>query len=98
MSDCLLAINSTASIQDIPSAVSIGLPAAEFRLGDSNETEVPLRFRLDICAGINTGNLPICKWLMTKYPEIVNCYKKCVDSDPFEPIIFEGALNVDSEK
>ena len=98
VSACLLAINQTASNWAIPLAVIDGLPAAEFRLKDINETKVPSRFHLDSCASMHTGNLLVHQWLMTKYPEIVHCYEQFEDSNPFEPIMLEGALNVDSEK
>ena len=98
MSDHLLEINCTASIQAIPLAVSNGSPAAEFQLRDSNEIKVTCRFNLDSCAIMDTGNLLLHQWLMTKYPEIVHCYEQFEDSNPFEPIMLEGALNVDSEK
>ena len=35
---------------------------------------------------------------MIKYPEIVHNYEFFYDSNPFEPIMLEGALNVNSEK
>ena len=82
----------------MPLAVSNGLPAVEFLLGYSNYTKVPCRFHLDSCASMNTGNLLVNEWLMTKYPEIVHRYEKFDDSNPFKPIMLEGALKVDSAK
>ena len=37
-------------------------------------------------------------WLMTKYPEIFCRYKQFYYSNQFEPIMLEGALNLESEK
>ena len=33
-----------------------------------------------------------------KYVEVVHCYGQFYDSNPFEPIIIEVALNVESAK
>ena len=94
----LLEISITASIRAMPLAVINGLPAAEFRLGDSNKTEVPCRFHLDSCSSMNTGNRLVRQWLMTKYPDTDHRYEQFDNSNLFEPIISEGELNVDSAK
>ena len=47
---------------------------------------------------MNTGNLLVNQWLMTKYPEIVHSYEQFDDSNPFETIMLEGALNVELAK
>ena len=98
VSAVLLEINRTASIRAMPLAVINGLPAAEFRLGDSNKTEVPCRFHLDSCSSMNTGNRLVRQWLMTKYPDTDHRYEQFDNSNLFEPIISEGELNVDSAK
>ena len=94
----LLEINITASIRAMPLAVSNGLPAAEFWLGYSNETEVLWRFHIDSCASMHTGNLFVNQWLMKKYLEIFHRHGKFDDSNTFEPIMLEIELIVDSEK
>ena len=68
MSARLLAINRTASIQAMPLAVINGLPAAEFRIEDSNETKIPCRFHIDSCASMNTGKLLDHQCLIDKIP------------------------------
>ena len=79
-------------------AVINGLPAAEFWIGDSNDTKVPFKFHLDSCASMNTGKSLVHQWLMTKHPDIIYFYEKFDASNPFEPIMLEGELNMDSEK
>ena len=79
----------------MPLAVSNGLDAAEFWLGDISKTKLPCRFHMNSCRIINTVNLLSHQWLMTKYPDIVHHHEKFVDSNPFEPIRLEGALNMD---
>ena len=90
-----LAINNTAIIRATPLEVSNGLPATYFWLGDRNETTVTCRFHLGSCASLNTGNLFFHQWLMKKYPENVHRYDQLDDSNPFEPIMLEGELNVE---
>ena len=41
---------------------------------------------MDTYAAMNTGNLTVHKWLMTKYPELVAEYIQVNDSRPFEPL------------
>ena len=47
---------------------------------------------------MNTGNLLIHQLLITKYLEIVHHYEQFDDINPFEPIMLEGALHVESAK
>ena len=79
-------------------AVSNGLPDAKFRLLDSNDNKVLCRFHLYSCAIINSGNLLVHQWLMKKYPEIVHSYEQLDNSNPFEPIMLKGSLNMESAK
>ena len=94
----LLAINPTSSIRDIPLAISNGLPAAEFILRDRNATVLPCRFHLYSCASMNTINLLVHQCLIKKHPDIIHRHEQFDGSNPFEPIMLEGALNVESEK
>ena len=79
----------------MPSDVINGLPVEGFQCRDRNETAVPCRFPLDSCISMNTGNLLVNQWLMTKYPEIVHRNEQLDDRNPFEPIMIEGELNME---
>ena len=53
---------------------------------------------MDTCSSMNTGNLLVYQWLMTKYRDIFHRYEQFDDNNPFEPIMLEDTLNVDSAK
>ena len=55
-----------------PISVSYDLLAAKICLGDSDSHESPCRFPLDSCASMNTGNILVNKWFVTKYPDTVD--------------------------
>ena len=69
--------------------------APEFRLVDCDANEVPCRFELDRCNSMNTVNILVHQWLVTKYPAIFDSYEQFDDTKPFRKIILAGALDND---
>ena len=49
---------------------------------------------LDLCVGLNIGNLDIHKWVITTYPYIVKNYIQFDDKDKFELLGLNCAVNV----
>ena len=74
------------------------LPAIVFRLGTCDESEVPVTFNLDTCAGMNVGNLLVHQYLITKFPDCVHSYEEYNDENPFNPIALEGVTADTSDK
>jgi hypothetical protein len=72
------------------------LPAVVMRLGKCDKSEVPVAFNIDTCAGMNTGNLDIHKYVITNFPECVHSYEEYNDENPFTPISLEG-VTTDTE-
>ena len=50
------------------------LPAFAIQFGISDEKEMSFNVYLDLCAGLNIGNLDVHKWVITTYPYIVKNY------------------------
>ena len=75
--------------------MSDGLPAAKLSLGGCDSHRLPCRFHLDSCSSINTGNLLVHQWLVTKYPDIADSYEQFDDANPFRPNILARALDND---
>ena len=44
---------------------------------------------------MNTGNILVRQWLVTKYPKIVDSYEQFDDANPFRTIVLVGALDTD---
>ena len=74
----------------MPIECDSNLPAVVMRLGKSDDSEVPVTFNIDTCAGMNTGNLDIHKYVVTNFPECVHSYEEYNDENPFTPISLEG--------
>ena len=70
----------------MPLDVDNGLPGIELWLGRDAASEVGLLMHLDSCAAMNTGNLSVHQWLMTKHPHLVVEYIKYGDAHPFDPL------------
>ena len=72
------------------------------RLGTNDVNEIQVRFNLDSCAGMNTGNKLIHQYIVTHFPQIVKSYEEYNGSNPFSPILLEGVTtsgdNTDFEK
>ena len=60
------------------------------RLGTNDVNEIQVRFNLDSCAGMNTGNKLIHQYIVTHFPQIVKSYEEYNGSNPFSPILLEG--------
>ncbi len=79
-----------ATTRPMPIECDSNLPAVVMRLGKCNDSEVPVTFNIDTCAGMNTGNLDIHKYVFTNFPECVHSYEEYNDDNPFTPISLEG--------
>ena len=81
--------------RDITLRVRDGLPAAELRLVDCDAHKVPCIFYLDSYASMNSDNLLVHQWLVTKYPDIVDPYEQFDDANPFRTIVLSGNIDTD---
>ena len=81
----VLSTAPATALRQIPLAVDNKLPAIELRFGTNDDNEIQFLCHLDSCAGMNTGNLPLHQWLITKHPEIVKEYEECNNANPFHP-------------
>ena len=88
------------SLRHMPLDLDNGLPAMLLQLSgpkhDGSPCKVNFLAHLDSCAAMNTGNLLVHQWLITKYPEIVVSYEEHDDANPFCPITLECAVDVSS--
>ena len=91
----LLISENAPNQRDMTLSVSDGLPASKLRLDDCDVHKVPCRFHLDSYDIMNTGNLLVHQWLVTKYPKIVDSYENVYDANPFRPTLFPGTLDTD---
>ena len=96
---CLWAYSANIFISDtvsnmppMPLDVDNGLPGIELWFGMSPTNELSFIFHMDTCAAMNTGNLTVHKWLMTKHPHLVAKYIQFDDSRPFEPFKLHCAV------
>jgi hypothetical protein len=93
----LLQHDSTNLSRPMPLDLDNGLPGIVLRF-DSKPTE-PTENKppawlchLDSCAGMNTGNLAIHQYIITKHPSIVAEYIQFDDANPFDPIRLKCAV------
>ena len=65
-------VNATAAITP-PMLLDVdnGLPGIELWFGTQADHEVGFICHMDTCAAMNTGNLLVHKWLMTRHPHLV---------------------------
>lgn len=89
---CKLAkvLTTKLSLREMPLNFDSNLPAMSMRLGSTDENEVQVRFNLDTCAGMTTGNKKLHQYIITNFPEIVHSYEEYNGSNPFSPIVLEG--------
>ena len=71
LSGTILNVVSSPTIQNMPLTLDNNLPAAVFRFGATNNTEIPFSCHLDSCAAMNTGSLLLHMYIITTYPSIV---------------------------
>ena len=50
---------------------------------------------METCAAMNTGNLLVYQWIMTKCPYIVCNYEQYDDENPFDPLSLSCAVTMD---
>ena len=50
---------------------------------------------MDTCAAMNTGNLLVHQWIMTKHPYIVCSYEQYNNENPFDPLSLSCAVTMD---
>lgn len=86
----LQATGKPTIIREMPIECDSNLPAIVIRLGKDDNSEVPVTFNLDSCAGMSTGNLTIHHYAMTMFPDCVYSYEEYNDANPFTPISLEG--------
>jgi len=84
--------DTTNSTPPMPLDVDNGLPGIELWFGTCQKDELCFICHMDTCAAMNTGNLTVHKWLMTKYPHLVAEYIQFDDSRPFEPLKLHCAV------
>ena len=96
---CLMVYSADIFISDtatntppMPLDVDNGLPGIELWFGTSPANEISFICHMDTCAAMNTGNLTVHQWLMTKYPHLVAEYIQYDDSSPFEPLKLHCAV------
>jgi len=77
----------------MPLDVDNGLPGIELWFGTESSSEVSFICHMDTCAAMNTGNLLVHQWLMSKFPHIVAEYIQYDDVKPFEPLQLHCAVN-----
>ena len=94
VSGSLLNTNGQSELRHMPLSLDNGLPAAVLRFGTNDANEIPFSCHLDSCAAMNTGNLLLHKWIITKYPKIVHSYEEYCDNNPFQPIALDCAVPV----
>ena len=76
----------------MPLSLDNGLPSVTLRFGTSDNDEILFSCHLDTCAAMNTGNMLLHMWLMTKFPQIVVSFERCNDPTPFQPISLDCAI------
>ena len=82
-------------IRPMPLDLDNGLPGVVIRFATPSniESTAPAFLcHLDSCAGMNTGNLTIHQYIITKHPSIVAEYIQFDDNNPFDPIRLECAV------
>ena len=83
----LLSITQSNTIHPMPLLVDNGLPSISLRFGTSDDNEINFRCHLDLCAGMNTGNMLLHMWLITEYPhDAVVSFEKSYDRNAFVPL------------
>ena len=76
----------------MPLAVDNNLPSISLRFGTNDDDEINFRYHLDSCAAMNTGNMLLHMWLMTKYPQAVVSFERCDDPNAFVPLALDTAI------
>ena len=84
--------DTSSTTPPMPLDVDNGLPGIELWFGTSTKNEISFICHMDTCAAMNTGNLTVHKWLMSKYPHLVAEYIQFDDSRPFEPLKLHCAV------
>lgn len=79
-------------IRQMPLDLDNGLPGVLLRIGSDNTTDTSFLCHIDSCAAMNTGNLLLHQYIITNYPHTVAEYTQYDDSEPFEPIRLECAV------
>ena len=81
----------------MPLELDNGLPGILLRLGQNTQSDTCFLCHVDSCAAMNTGNLLLHQYIITKHPEIVAEYIQYDDVEPFDPIQLQCAVD-DSNK
>jgi len=79
----------------MPLDLDNGLPAIEFRFGSRIDDEICFLCHIDTCAAMNTGNLLVHQWIITKHPYIVSSYEQFDDENQFDPLSLSCAVTMD---
>ena len=88
----ILNIGQSNIQRPMPLSIDNNLPAAVFRFGSTSENEIPFPCHVDSCAAMNTANLLLYMWIITKYPAIVDSYKQFDDAYGFCPLGLDTAV------
>ena len=79
--------------RQMPLDIDNGLPGILLRLGTDNQSDTCFLCHIDSCAAMNTGNLLLHQFIITTHPSIVAEYIQYDDSEPFDPIQLQCAVN-----
>ena len=79
--------------RQMPLDIDNGLPGILLRLGADDKSDTCFLCHIDSCAAMNTGNLLLHQFIITNHPNIVAEYIQYDDSEPFDPIQLQCAVN-----
>ena len=77
----------------MPINIDNGLPTVAMQFGPSDDKEMSFNVLIDLCTGLNTGNLRVRQWVINKYPYIFKNYMEFDDKDTFGPLGFNCAVD-----
>ena len=80
-------------LRQMPLDIDNGLPGILLRLGIDASSDTCFLCHVDSCAAMNTGNLLLHQFIITNHPSVVAEYIQYDDSDPFDPIQLQCAVN-----
>ena len=80
------------AIRPMPLDLDNGLPGILMRVGLAQDNDTCFLCHVDSCAAMNTGNLLLHQYIITKHPHTVAEYIQYDDNEPFEPIHLECAV------
>jgi len=83
-------------LRHMPLDLDNGLPAIKLHFGLCIDDKISFLCHMDTCAAMNTGNVLVHQWIMTKDPYIVCIYEQYNDENPFDPLSLSCAVTMDN--